>query len=143
VTLVKTSGNIPEYRDAEAGFRASLSSTVPGAEIRTVEVPVDLLKDTPASVRDKMARVSEQIRADRPDVVVALGSLPYRSLLSLAPEIPFLFSTVLFPQAVVGGDAASGVCLDVDPAVVLSRFRSVHPALFKVGLVYDPAISGR
>lgn len=88
---------------------------------------------------DALARV----RAEAPSLVLAVGVKAAKAAQSLG-DIPVIYCMVLEPKANgVGAPHVVGVPLEVPPQIQLTELKRLLPAAKSVGLVFNPARSGR
>ena len=118
VVVVK-SADLKPYRDALQGFKDAGSCNV-----REVELNDD--------------RDLEDIRAKRPDAVLAIGTTAFQKIRMLG-DVPVVYVMAVLSEA----DSAlpsnvSGVSMEIAPAAYLAAMKQVFPAAKRVGLLYDP-----
>jgi putative ABC transport system substrate-binding protein len=126
------------YRKAVEGALSALTAAFPSAHV----VPMTLqIEDEAGSLR--------MIVSARPSLVLAVGSRAARVVHSGAPGIPMVYAMVLDPGSVGlpgPGDAPSagvtGISLDVPLEDQFALIRSMVPSARRVGVLYDPSISG-
>jgi len=88
---------------------------------------------------DAVARV----RAEAPALVLAVGVKAAKAAQALG-DVPVVYCMVLEPRANgVGAPHVIGVPLEIPPMVQLSELKRTLPATQRVGVIYNPARSGR
>lgn len=123
ITVIK-SDNVKLYNDALEGFKSSCNCTV--------EV-VDLARhDGSSAVKD--------ILDASPDAVVAVGSKAYRVVRSLKSLPVFTMLTYPFDKSKNGN--IWWVSTDTQPARYLAAMSEVLPRAVRIGIVFNPALSG-
>lgn len=125
---VLVSQDLPQYRQAVDGVTADM-----GAPLEVVFLGPEKDADD-AAVRS--------LTADRPDVVIAIGSRAARLARQRLPDTRLVYSMV-FAQDRSSLEAAhvTGVLLDVPPETQLAAFRAALPRVRTLGLLFDPARS--
>jgi putative ABC transport system substrate-binding protein len=90
-------------------------------------------------------RLMKDLKAGRPDVVLAVGSTATEVAYNEAQAYPVIFTMVLYPKAsgFVHSMAGSknnmaGASLDVDPRQQFDLLRSLVPGLERIGVIYNP-----
>lgn len=84
----------------------------------------------------------ERIRAERPDLVLAVGARAAKLAQALGGGVPVVYCMVLEPRANgIGGPHVVGVPLEIPAHVQLSELKRLLPAARKVGVVFNPSRS--
>ncbi|HET6373120.1 MAG TPA: ABC transporter substrate-binding protein [Candidatus Polarisedimenticolia bacterium] len=137
VVAVVSAGH-PAYREAEAGVKEALLAAFPDVEILSITL-------------DDPRRRPEAIEAlgRSPSVVVGIGSRAAQMALEHAGDSPLVYTMVLDPASIglppPGKDPAenvTGVALDVSPEQQFELIHELMPEARRIGVLYDPAISG-
>jgi len=83
------------------------------------------------------------------DVVIAIGSRAARMAREAAPEKPLVYAMVLDPASVglaapgeVPREGNTGVTMDVSTESQFALLRQIAPDVRRVGVLFDPAVSG-
>jgi putative ABC transport system substrate-binding protein len=134
--LVVVSPGPEAYRAAGEAARRAVADGGGAAEIIVLDGP------------DAERRASARLGGPN-DVALAVGARAARFVRSQAPSSRFVYAMLLDPTALglpAPGDAprkgTTGVTMDVDPAAQLDVLRTLAPDARRVGVLYDPAISG-
>lgn len=106
-------------------------SAVADAARRALGVPAARV-----DVRDPRQRAALPSRCAR--LVIAVGSDALRAATESAPGAPLVH--VMAPEA--RGSDRPGVATDADPRRVLETLRAMAPRARRIGLVFDPALTG-
>jgi len=113
-----------DYRQISDEVRRSLGP-------RTLRVDVHGASD--------LARIARQCGR----LMVALGRDALRLATSVPGSTPVVFAMVSSPGALLDGKRpVSGVSLDADPVRVMALLRRVAPAVRRLGVVYNPRLTG-
>jgi putative ABC transport system substrate-binding protein len=135
--VILVTGGAAAYREAERGARAVLDA-VPGVATETVVL------DGPDG--DSAAR--RAVERD-PALVVAIGSRAARLAREQATGRPLVYAMVLDPASLglptpdrPQTDSATGVTMHVAAARQFELLRELAPGVKRIGVLYDPAISG-
>lgn len=81
----------------------------------------------------------QRIRAERPQVMIAIGAGAARAAQSLG-DIPVVYCVVSDPEGQgIGGSHVIGVPVEIPAAVQLEQLRALLPQVRKVGMVHNPA----
>jgi putative ABC transport system substrate-binding protein len=138
VAVVRAS-DLGPFVQATSAFVATLERDVLQPEVLTFDLGGDEAH-AEAVLRD--------LRAARPTVVVTVGSFATSVVLAAKDvAVPVVFSMVLYPAE--SGFLArrpagvTGVALDVPPEVQLGTVRRLVPSARRVGVLYNPAETGR
>jgi putative ABC transport system substrate-binding protein len=76
-------------------------------------------------------------------MVVAVGREALRAAVQTPASTPVVFSMVSSPGALLDGRRpVSGVSLDADPARIVSLLKHVEPGVRRIGVVYNPQLTG-
>ncbi|MBI5548796.1 MAG: hypothetical protein HY901_33355 [Deltaproteobacteria bacterium] len=96
---------------------------------------------TVAEVDATAAGFAERIKAHPPDLILAVGQKALLLAQEAAPNIPTVFCLALERSAKVS-KTVTGVPLDIPASKQLGRFKEAYPALKRLGVLYDPQVSG-
>ena len=135
--LTLVTGGHAAYLQAEASMKEALLAGAPGTRVFSVQ-----LDDTRG-----MAMAMEAL-SSRPTLIVAVGSRAARLAREQARGTPLVYAMVLDPASIGlpgPGQAAgkvTGVTMDVTPEVQFELIQELVPGAHRIGVVYDPAISG-
>lgn len=137
VTIL-VSGEHSAYRRAEAAARDALKKSAPQAEVISVQVG--------AERRDKGEPAAPE---QRPSLVIAIGSRAAREARETFSGAPLSYAMVLDPASVglpSPGDApgvkVTGVTMEVTTDRQFDLMREMVPGLRRIGVIYDPSVSG-
>ena len=76
-------------------------------------------------------------------LIVAVGREALRAAVQTPETTPVVFTMVSSPGALLGGKRpVSGVSLDADPARVIALLKKVEPNVRRIGVVYNPQVTG-
>lgn len=124
--LALQSVQVSPYEEALRGVRNVLGSGVKKLVLSELE-GVDIAK---------------VVREERPDVIVAIGAEALARVRKIK-DTPIVYLMVLDPQnTLTNGENITGVNLYVSPERQLTSLQGVVPHLKKVGLLYNPSLSG-
>ena len=133
------SAGLPAYVRAEASAAKTIQAAFPDAEILTIHL-------------DPGGRGREQARealAETPRLILAIGSRAAELAREAAPHVPMVYAMVLDPEAIGlpgPGQAATvpvtGVTMDVPAELQFELLHEVLPSARRVGVLYNPLISG-
>jgi putative ABC transport system substrate-binding protein len=137
VTLVKSRVLAP-YNQAVGGLRKVLLAWDPDLRIDEVLFPEMESGEKP---------FLEKLRKSQPDLIITIGTQATRSVSREITRIPIVFSLVL-----VSGESealakqrppnVSGAAMDVPIAEQFARMKEVIPGLKRVGVIYNPKVTG-
>jgi putative ABC transport system substrate-binding protein len=129
VAVIK-SQNLGPYDRAVEGFKESTSN-------RVTEF---VLRNEPGESNEAIAR---EIGRIRPDVIFAVGVKAATFSKSTLPKYPMVYSMVINPDKYdLSGKNVVGIPLDVPPSEQFKILKRTLPALHRIGIIYDPNISG-
>ncbi len=128
------------FADAMGKFRQSLSAQVPGASFDSKRI----------ATKDDLPQVIGAIQADKPALVVAVGSGVCDALRKEIKDVPILFTMAGGADvgAVEGERKANnpnlaGVTILIPPADQFRIMAQAIPGLKRVGVLYTPKKSGK
>ncbi|MBI3449981.1 MAG: ABC transporter substrate-binding protein [Acidobacteria bacterium] len=126
--VIALSQDLAPYRAAVDAFRAETGSPV---------VVMSLKGDVAEG-----AWVLREIREQKPDAVLTVGSLATEILAPQIPDIPVVFCMAMgVSESVLSAKNVSGISLNVDPETQFRALRRALPGVTTVGVVFDPAHS--
>lgn len=110
------------------------------SELRKPVKDFDIDKDM-----EKGLEIAREINEKKPDLVVAIGSMAAHVAHQEIHDAPILFCMVLNPErySLVSSRNVTGVSLNVPAKDQLEMLRSVRPGIKTVGVLANPANSGR
>lgn len=128
VAIIK-SRDIKPYRVVSDGFRMIIEASI---------IEYDMEGDM-----DKGKEITEKIKADRPDLILAIGTKAALVAYQDIKNVPIVFVMVSRPE-VYGliGENITGVSLNIPSYDQLKIMKSVLPGIKNVGIIYNPKISG-
>jgi putative ABC transport system substrate-binding protein len=138
---VVMSRDIAPYREALKGFEARINES--RAAFRIAEFNVEAAGHDPQEF-------IERIRAKRPALILTLGSAATSLVSDSIRDIPVVFSLVLPSlgrssleemRAVRGN--ITGASMEIPLSVQFQKVRTVLPTARRIGVLYDPSVSGR
>jgi putative ABC transport system substrate-binding protein len=100
----------------------------------------EVLHDPPL-VEPSAGDAAEQLKRLDPTVVLAVGQKALQLAASSLPSTSVVYCMVL-GSAATSSRTATGVRLEVPPAVQLEQLRLVHPGARRIGVIYQPHVSG-
>jgi putative ABC transport system substrate-binding protein len=120
------------YQQAARGFEQGFANASPVEKIL-----LDGNSQEPEAAID-------QLRRQRPSLVVAIGTRAARLARSRLPDAPLLYCLALRPsQNNLVGRNTGGVALDLDLSRQLNGIREAFPQMRRLGVVYDDLTSGK
>jgi putative ABC transport system substrate-binding protein len=136
ITAVLSTGLQP-YVEAMQGFRDTISAAVPvlgPKSITYAEVKEYALDEQPTR-----ASLRQEILADRPDLLVAIGTNALSFITVKSGDIPVVYLMVPYPAGIVNGRPnITGVNMQIAPTRQLDALLEAAPGLKRFGLIYDP-----
>jgi len=136
ITAVLSSGLQP-YVEAMQGFQNTIGAAVPvhgPKSITYAEIKEYFLDKGPPP-----AALREEILADRPDLLVAIGTNALIFTKTQSADIPVVYLMVPYPAGIVSGRTnITGVNMQISPARELAALLDAAPELKRFGLIYDP-----
>lgn len=137
---VVLSRDIAPYREALRGFQSELEAS--GQKFRFDEINIESL------IHDEHALV-ERVRSHKPSLVLTLGSAATDLIAGKIKDIPVVFSLVLPSKGSSSLEEfrdrhvnVTGATMEIPLAVQFAKIREVLPSTAKVGVLFDPAVSG-
>jgi len=125
------------YQAALASATAAVTAAIPGARV----VAITLGDDEEQSL--------EAIRGASPSLVMTIGSRAARLVRRADPGMPIVYAMVLDPSSLGlpapgqnGTSEATGIAMDVPLEDQFALIRSILPSARRIGVIYDPSISG-
>jgi len=138
VAVLLASGH-PAYAQAERAMRAALQIAVPAATFESVTL------DDPDGAEE-----AAELLASRPSLIVAIGSRAAKAARAGAAGAPVVYAMVLDPASIDlpgPGDPpagnTTGVTMDVPPERHFELIREILPSARRIGVLYDPATTGK
>lgn len=132
IAILKSS-DLAAYNLAVEGFRAEANGE--GVSIHEHDLQGDL---------DRGRKLARRIRASDASLVLAVGVKAALAAKVEILDIPVIYCLVLDPDKYdLSASNLAGISLDIPVANHLTAMRSVLPKLKRVGLLYDPAKTGR
>jgi putative ABC transport system substrate-binding protein len=93
---------------------------------------------------ERTAAVFKAIERSKPDLVIAFGSSAYETVKLNVQDLPVMFSMVAdLEQYRVTGEIPFGVSLRTDPLVEMQYVKELVGPGRRIGLIYDPKLSGK
>lgn len=132
-----------------AGARPKIA-VVQSVRVGPYDVAFEGLKSACQSVIQRMvmsemegADIGKMIRADRPDVILAIGTDAVSSVKAIT-DIPVVYLMVFDVEAALSGEGhITGVSMNISPERQLAAILEALPDTGHVGLLYDPEKTGR
>jgi putative ABC transport system substrate-binding protein len=122
---VLKSQDISPHNAALSGFKEVLKTGV--VSIRYKEY---LLRD---------ANVTERIKTQKPDLILALGTPAAKEILRKVTNIPVIFSLVLDPEGGgLKGENVTGASLDIPVETQFKDLKAIVPGRKTIGVIYNP-----
>ena len=125
--VILASGDSAPYRDVAEGFRRYLGKHHPEATVSTI-----ILSDA------NRPQVFDGLERKPPSVILTLGGLATRLVLTDVSDIPVVAAMVLDMDAVVKAPNATGVSLEFSLETSLTWLMRILPGHESVGVLYDP-----
>lgn len=123
------SKSIKPYQDALAGF-------VSVCDARITEYDME-------GNMDKGRAITSKIKADKPDLILAIGPHALKVAKQDITGIPVVFSIVLNPEPIISGSSnITGASAEVSMERQLKMLETIVPKVKKIGVVYDPSKTG-
>jgi putative ABC transport system substrate-binding protein len=128
IVVVVNQQEVP-YAEVLDGFRAYLGRRKPLPVIETVRMAMD---------EGLQADVVSEIRAYRPQLILALGSVALQAVSREIHDIPIIFGLVLKDPHQPLPENCTGVYLDFSLETQFSWLRHILPAASNIGVIYNP-----
>lgn len=132
--------NLPPYQEVVRRFWEAFPQSL--GSVGPKSIAPDTLAELVLTPSEAPAETLRQLRARRPDLILAVG----RRALDVARSldgVPVVYLLVPNPGPLAEGRRGlAGVPFDVPAAVWLDAVRLVLPAVKTLGVIYDPARSG-
>ena len=137
VVVVK-SRDLAPYNQAVKGLRRALMAYDPSLSVQELQFPQSDLGEK---------SFLEELQRSRPDLIVTIGTQATRSIGRRIADVPVVFSLVLLtgesevlfrqrPRNV------TGAAMDVPVATQFARLKEIIPGLSRVGVIYNPKMTG-
>jgi putative ABC transport system substrate-binding protein len=127
IVLIK-SQDISIYREAQQGFQ----SVYPG--------PVSVLDLAGNSDEGLLLPLKKRPKT----IIVAMGLLAARTVQEYLPNHSMVFSMLFDPDRFsLLGENRTGITLQMDPHLLLSKIRTLFPTARKIGILFDPQKTAR
>lgn len=137
---VVLSRDIAPYREALRGFQSSLDTG--RQQYRVVEFNLEAFSADPEGLVAK-------VRSRRPALILTLGSAATSLVAGAVQDIPIVFSLVLpssgggsLEELRVAHRNISGASMEIPVRTQFAKIREVLPAAKRIGVLYDPKVSG-
>jgi putative ABC transport system substrate-binding protein len=126
--FVLQSSSLEAYGEVVAGFQEIFPSA------KVASLPGD---------PNKNDALVEQLRQFQPAVVLAVGAPAASLLREKIKDIPIVYCMISDPKRYdLAGGNVSGVLLKIRPQEQLQVFKKALPAVRRIGVLYDPEVSG-
>ncbi|OGR88525.1 MAG: hypothetical protein A3A86_05410 [Elusimicrobia bacterium RIFCSPLOWO2_01_FULL_60_11] len=119
------SGDLSSYREAAQGFKSGFDRPfkeyiLPGTE-------------------DEKVLLMGSVRAQSPDIIIAVGSKAAAEALEHCPQTPLVYCMVINPesQGLVANRNAYGISFTVQESVLFSKYKAALPNLRRLGLIVE------
>lgn len=138
---VVMSRDIAPYREALKGFETHLKHSK--RPHKFVDFNIEVYSHNPASLIDR-------IRGKRPTLILTLGSSATEFVSEQIKDLPIVFSMVLpttggaehrSPWA--GSSNITGTTMEIPLKIQFDKIREVLPEARRVGVLYDPEVTGQ
>ena len=140
ITAVLSSGLQP-YIESMQGFQDTIDAAVPvhgPKSITYADIKEYILDEIPLRADQRQA-----ILADRPDLLVAIGTNALNFVKTKSADIPVVYLMVPYPAGIINGRTnITGVNMQISPARQLDALLAAVPRLKRFGLIYDPILLG-
>lgn len=134
------SRDITPYREALKGFEGELKLS--DQKFRLIEFDAEAARGNPEALLEK-------IRGKRPTMVLTLGSAATELAARGIQDVPMVFSLVLPSSGTSSLDALrsdqgnlTGATMEIPVATQFAKIREILPEARRIGVLFDPAISG-
>ena len=128
IAIIK-SHDIEPFHQALAGFLSACPGQVTEYDLR--------------GSRRGEAGIIERIRAARPKLILAVGSLAAQVAKEGVRDIPVVFVMVPNPHKYgLKGEKIAGISLDIPSEMQFAMYKSLLPTLKTIGVIYDPEKTG-
>ena len=137
VVVVK-SRDLAPYNQAMEGLRRILLAYDPALSVQEIQFPQSELTEK---------SFLEALERSRPDLIVTIGTQATRSIGRRITGVPVVFSLIL----ITGGSEVlfrqrppnvTGAAMDVPIDVQFARMKEIIPDLKRVGVIYNPKMTG-
>jgi putative ABC transport system substrate-binding protein len=137
---VVLSREIAPYHDALRGFKEQIQG--PDKKFRFVEFNLEISGQT-------TTELIERIRSKEPALVLSIGSAATSLIASEITDIPVVFSLVLpsrgsksLEELRAAQRNVTGATMEIPLSTQFAKIREVLPSARKVGVLFDPEVSG-
>jgi putative tryptophan/tyrosine transport system substrate-binding protein len=120
------SRSIPPYREALDGFKKALPSRIKVFEVQKEK---------------SFTQVAEEVKAEKPDLILAIGSSALKLAIDNFKKTPVVFSMVLSVPKLPAN--VCGVSMMLPAEEHLKGLKLVAPSTKTIGIVYNPKNSGK
>lgn len=128
IAIIKAK-NIADYNAAITGFRVACAERI---------TEYDMEENF-----DRGHQITAKIKAQKPDIVIAVGVKAAIVAKQDIDNIPIVFAMVLNPEAYeLKADNVTGISLAIPVRTQLEALKGVLPKVKKVGVIYNPAKTG-
>jgi len=134
------SRDIAPYREALSGFESALKNA--GRIFRLVEFNLERAGHDPEAL-------IERIRLRRPELILTLGSAATTLVTGSVRDVPVVFSLVLpssgresLNEMRAAHDNVAGASMEIPLETQFRKIRDVLPEAKRIGVLYDPSVSG-
>ena len=135
------SSRLQPYVQALQGFRDTIGAAVPVRGPKSITYAE--VKDYVLAEKPTQASLRREILANRPDLLVAIGTNALTFLKIKSADIPIVYLMVPYPAGIINSRTnITGVNLQISPARQLEALLAAAPDLKRLGLIYDPLRSG-
>jgi putative ABC transport system substrate-binding protein len=135
--VVVLSKDFPLYKMAVDGFRDDFDG-----QVKQVFVPRK--SDGSGAEGADLGAFVEQVRAEKPDAILAVGLMAAKMLTSKISDIPVVFCMAMHPsQHNLKAGNSTGIELETLPRNQIEVFKEVVPDLKRIGIIYDHKRTGR
>jgi putative ABC transport system substrate-binding protein len=87
--------------------------------------------------RDNIETIYSAVKAEKPDLIFAVGTKALQSAQANITDTPVVFSMVLNPGQITASNV-SGVSLDIPAEAKLRNLKKIFPDKKSIGLIYSP-----
>jgi len=128
IAVVVNQQDVP-YEEVLAGFRSTLIHQEQKSVLNMIHLSMD---------EQQQARTIADLQAQRPTLIIALGSVSLQAVSRQIQDIPIIFGLVLGDNQSLPGNV-TGVFLDFSLETQFKWLQKILPKAENIGVIYNPA----
>lgn len=129
---VIVSADVDAYQEALRGFKETVDHRI----VAEYDMEGDF---------DRGREILEELRSEvKPDLILAVGVWALQVIVSQPVDLPVVFTMVLNPPSILGGQARNitGASMNVPVDLSIKLLKQLDPELRRVGVIYNRARTG-